>query len=342
MVTWPTMYALYLALLLRSQGRSTNGESSSVVGVPAGIAAGTPGEDVAAGARQTAGGTPTARTPGAGTTARLSGSMLARGAFVSPQDVDRVLMYWVVFTVTTCCSCVPFVLSALDVVATPYSRSIAFFLVLWMHLPGPGSGLQVVYAMLEPLVHTYVRDLRMPENGYTGSLQRVQEVLVFVRVLTKENAEVLVDNITDSWMLVPVPLLLFTPSFITSLGCVYAGLVVPSFNSIKTLGRRSNVNTSDGRVALATLVGSPRVRWLTYWVAYGGWLHVSRCLGGLLRMLPLATHAQLLLLLWLQVPLFRGGGRILDFGERCMDRWTYGDVPVAESGAPSSPQPQPQ
>lgn len=50
--------------------------------------------------------------------------------------------------------------------------------------------LQVVYAMLEPLVHTYVRDLRMPENGYTGSLQRVQEVLVFVRVLTKENAEV--------------------------------------------------------------------------------------------------------------------------------------------------------
>lgn len=143
MVTWPTMYALYLALLLRSQGRSTNGESSSVVGVPAGIAAGTPGEDAAAGARQTAGGTPTARTPGAGTTARLSGSMLARGAFVSPQDVDRVLMYWVVFTVTTCCSCVPFVLSALDVVATPYSRSIAFFLVLWMHLPGPGSGLQV-------------------------------------------------------------------------------------------------------------------------------------------------------------------------------------------------------
>lgn len=49
----------------------------------------------------------------------------------------------------------------------------------------------MVYALLEPLVHTYVRDLRMPENGYTGVLQRVQEVLVFVRMLTKENAEVM-------------------------------------------------------------------------------------------------------------------------------------------------------
>lgn len=47
--------------------------------------------------------------------------------------------------------------------------------------------------------------------------------------------QLLVDNITDSWMLLPVPLCLFTPSFITSLGCVYAGLVVPAFNSIKVL-----------------------------------------------------------------------------------------------------------
>ena len=48
---------------------------------------------------------------------------------------------------------------------------------------------QVVYSSLEPLVHTYVKDLR-PANGYTGELQRLQDVLVFLRVLTKEHAEV--------------------------------------------------------------------------------------------------------------------------------------------------------
>lgn len=139
-VTWPTMYALYLALLLRSQDRS-NGEGDA----DGDSVAGTPGGDAAS---QTPVRTPTARTPGAGTPARSPGSVLARGASVLPQDVDRVLMYWVVFTVTTCRSCVPFVSSALEIVATPYARSIAFFLVLWMHLPGPGSGLQVSCLLL--------------------------------------------------------------------------------------------------------------------------------------------------------------------------------------------------
>lgn len=141
-ITWPTMYALYLALLLRSQNRS-NDDGSVDGDTSVAVAAGTPGERTSVGARRTPVRTPTARTLGAGTSATSPGSVLARGVPVSPQDVDRVLMYWVVFTVTTCCSCVPFVLSALEMVATPYARSIAFFLVLWMHLPGPGSGLQV-------------------------------------------------------------------------------------------------------------------------------------------------------------------------------------------------------
>lgn len=148
-VTWPTMYALYLALLLRSQDRSNgeggaNGDGDGGANGDGDSVAGTPGGGAAAGARRTQVRTPpTVRTPGEGTPARSPGSMLARGAPVSPQDVDRVLMYWVVFTVTTCCGCVPFVLSALEIVATPYARSIGFFVVLWMHLPGPGSGLQV-------------------------------------------------------------------------------------------------------------------------------------------------------------------------------------------------------
>ncbi|CAM9155471.1 unnamed protein product, partial [Laminaria digitata] len=71
----------------------------------------------------------------------------------------------------------------------------------------------------------------------------------------------------------------------------------------------------------ATPAGASRVRWLTYWVSYGGWWHVAWCMGGLLRIIPFTTHVQLVLFLWLQVPVFRGSGRILDFGERCLERW---------------------
>lgn len=49
---------------------------------------------------------------------------------------------------------------------------------------------QVVYASLEPLVHKYVRDLRAPQNGYSGTIKKWQDMVVFVRLMTKEHAEV--------------------------------------------------------------------------------------------------------------------------------------------------------
>ena len=63
---------------------------------------------------------------------------------------------------------------------------------------------------------------------------RVLAVLIYVispyRIHT---LQLLTDNVADSWMLVPTVLCFFTPSFIAKFGCVYAGLVVPSLNSIK-------------------------------------------------------------------------------------------------------------
>eukprot|EP00903_Cladosiphon_okamuranus_P019888 g18280.t1 len=375
--SWPTLYGLYLTLLLRSQNQDApNGISSTGAG-----GAGTPGG--ANGGVDVGGGTTGARrrtristpvrtpvastststsTPGTGTgtssMARSPGAALGRGARVMPQDVDRVLMYWVVFTVVKVISLLPFASTAAEIVGKPFVRSIAFFLVLWMHLPGPGSGLQLVYSKLEPLVHKYVKDLRASQNGYSGMIEKWQDLAVLLRLMTKEHAELLTDNIADSWMLVPALLCFFTPAFITNFGCVYAGLVVPSLNSIKTLGlgrsqsrsTAADMSMSDGWAALATSPSSARVRWITYWVAYGGWWQVSWQLGALLRIIPFATHAQLALLLWLQVPVFRGGGRILDFGERCMERWAQGtgadaSAAVAESATPwysaSSPS-QPQ
>ncbi|CAM9279242.1 unnamed protein product [Ectocarpus fasciculatus] len=345
--TWPFVYASYLVLHVRDHNEVNGDDSadgSSVDGTPAG--AGTRGAVVKTTGLRTPGagtpgtGTPTAVTPRAVTpragTSRAGTPRagtpatpgLAHGASVTPQDVDQVLMYWVVFTVARCWGLLAAYVP--ETFFTPYVRTVTFFLALWMHLPGPGGGLKVVYGWLEPLVYKYVRDLRMPQNGYTGTLKRVQDLLVFVRLLTAERAELLVDNITDSWMLVPALAFFLTPSFMTELACLYAGLVIPSFNSIKTIGRRSNISAD-----------SARERWLTYWVAYGGWWHLSLGLGGILRVLPLAAHFELALLLWLQVPLFRGGARMLDFLERCMVRLTYGSD-VASTPVPPPPQQQQQ
>lgn len=61
----------------------------------------------------------------------------------------------------------------------------------------------------------------------------VSLTLMLLLVAAPHTLQLLTDNVTDSWMLVPVLLCFFTPSFITNIGCVYAGLVVPSLNSIK-------------------------------------------------------------------------------------------------------------
>lgn len=141
-VTWPTLYALYLALLIRGQGRG---------GVPP-----SPGK----GGRTVSGGennapavaaTSTSRSPVVRVPRRSPMSpgeaALARRVGVTPHDVDRVLMYWVVFTVARCCGAlpgyVPFASSVVDRLATSPVRTAAFFFVLWVHLPGPGSGLEV-------------------------------------------------------------------------------------------------------------------------------------------------------------------------------------------------------
>lgn len=139
-VTWPTLYALYLALLLRSNDGPC---------VAVGERGRTRSEEVAAGATTAS---PTVGSAGAvrarrGSPASPGEAALARGAGVMPHDVDRVLMYWVVYTMAQCCSVltayVPFAGSMVETVAPPAVRTAMFFFVVWMHLPGPGSGLQV-------------------------------------------------------------------------------------------------------------------------------------------------------------------------------------------------------
>lgn len=137
---WPTTYAIYLVLLLRSQHRSQAAGSAS--GGGANVVSPGNASTNAQVTRRTPVRPPPTGTPGAGTTARSPGSGLARVGSVMPQDVDRVLMYWVVFTVASCVGLVARLIPENRL--TPHGHTAVFFVALWMHLPGPGSGLQVM------------------------------------------------------------------------------------------------------------------------------------------------------------------------------------------------------
>lgn len=142
--SWPSLYALYLALSLRSQNSSTVVLDEGSRGRGPRVLPGQPAHSRRAltvtrknvsGSRSMAAVNGREATPTRGSTTVL------------PHDVDRVLMYWVVFTMARCCSVlagyVPFAASVLQVVAPPIVRTMTFLAVVWMHLPGPGSGLQV-------------------------------------------------------------------------------------------------------------------------------------------------------------------------------------------------------
>lgn len=66
---------------------------------------------------------------------------------VAPQDMDQVFMYWAVFSVISCCGAlvqfVPFFMPLLESVVPSTLWSVTFWAVVWMHLPGTGSGTKV-------------------------------------------------------------------------------------------------------------------------------------------------------------------------------------------------------
>lgn len=103
----------------------------------------------------------------------------------------------------------------------------------------------------------------------------------------------------------------------------------------KALGRR----TQQGKGAWANgtnPANGARVRWLSYWVIFGLWCHVSLGLASILRVIPLSRHLELALLLWFQVPVFRGAGRLLDMGEDYLSRWAAPPPAAARHGAQNS------
>mmetsp|Transcript_18262 Transcript_18262/g.22384 ORF Transcript_18262/g.22384 Transcript_18262/m.22384 type:complete len:318 (+) Transcript_18262:87-1040(+) len=133
--------------------------------------------------------------------------------------------------------------------------------------------------------------------------------------------------------------LLFMPSIFTTIGCVVVGLGKPMYSGIVAVlavekaaqkarrslnkkdnrNKRSSVNRllrhvpggGDMGVAAAALHCT---QWLEYWVVYTSFMFVHGLASVFLFWFPFWVQMQLLLILWLQLPYFRGSRRIFKTG----------------------------
>jgi hypothetical protein len=117
------------------------------------------------------------------------------------------------------------------------------FSAIWLHLPGTTGGIHVVYSIIEPLIDKYIKAVKPLQQQGTAASQKTNtalQLLVTLRLLNEDTAVMIAENIADSWMILPVPLLIVTPGFIVRGGCVYTGLLVPALNSAKALAHVDN------------------------------------------------------------------------------------------------------
>ncbi|KAG5190792.1 hypothetical protein JKP88DRAFT_266781 [Tribonema minus] len=299
-VGWPILTTIMLA-----RGRKRSGASPSAAldeGVKGGarpsIRAGTPSGKGKRGAA--------AAAAAAAQVAKPKGEEEPGG-----RNVDEALMYWIVFALAQCCAyvlgLVPGVGRLVLSTGTGWGLQLRMWTMLagiWLQLPGSAGGIHMAYALIEPLIHEYIRAVRPP--GGADAVARSKNGLSFLvtlRILSQERASMIAENIADSWMLLPTPLLVFSPGFVVRGGCMYAGLLVPAINSAKALAHRNTLIDNSQ--------GGARTRWLTYWAVFGMYWYFQIALASLLAWLPFANHAQLALLLWLQLPVFRGSYYVL-------------------------------
>lgn len=121
----------------------------------------------------------------------------------------------------------------------------------------------------------------------------------------------------DGWVVtVGVPFL-FMPSSFARLGCVSAGLVYPASCCASVLRTPEPVQDRSQDHHRSECCGQhcgQLVKWLKYWVVYGG---VQLALAelerrGLWRFVLFGDHLRLLMLMFLQLPYFRGAVRLHD------------------------------
>lgn len=177
---------------------------------------------------------------------------------------------------------------------------LLFYLLLWLQI-----GLTRGSELLFPVLASALRQghhLRSNASAGAEQLNVFLRVLVSVGAVNAERAAMITSNLTESGVVLLGVIFFITPRAATYVGTLLTGYLVPVYFT----------------VFAATPVSPPVTRhtWLSYWATFAVVEAVHVHLSKNLDWVPLWYHGKLALILWLQIPYYRGASTLLDSGMR--------------------------
>lgn len=172
------------------------------------------------------------------------------------------------------------------------------YVLLWAQL-GLTRGADVVYGVLARVAR------RRWRLGKRGAANRAQTLNVFVRLavaanlISAERATDVTCAVAESGFAMIGVVFLITPRVATFLGTLLVGLLVPCYLSTAAL-------------EAATSKSMARHNCLSYWAVLVGVEYLFVACADMFGWLPLWYHVKMVLILWLQLPYYRGSVAVLD------------------------------
>ena len=246
------------------------------------------------------------------------------GLSSSHPEQQQCLRYWVVWAAAGMCAgllqAVPFASRIGSACLPLFGRlpilhELPFYFYLWLQLPGR-RGLALAFSTIAPEVQRRARVggallPALPER-VTGALQ-----LVLATALGLERRAAFAEAVHEAGVLAGGLFFLIMPTPIAAVGLLLLALGGPMLRSIEALSEGAGAEGAGGgggataAVAASSGAPSPFSAQLRYWLSYAVLCGALRVLQPALRWVPFVTHWQLLAVLWLQLPIFRGATRLL-------------------------------
>lgn len=181
-----------------------------------------------------------------------------------------------------------------------------FYFFLWAQL-GMTRGANVVYSVIAKIARKRWR----LDTKAKGGESRMEQVSLFMRLavlanlVSKERASDVTSTVTESGLALVGVVFLITPRMATFLGTLLIGLLVPCYLSTAALETRG----SQGMV---------RHNWLSYWSVFSMMDATFAACSEMFGWLPLWYHVKMVIILWLQLPYYRGSVVVLDYVMECV------------------------
>ena len=206
------------------------------------------------------------------------------------------LSYWVAFGCLYTLFQFPFVESIFSLV--PHADVLKLLFVGWLWLPFDGPGL-----VIRKIGFKWDPDAQLQLQKHAGLVH----LGVRLKFYKQSTADFITEMLKGGLIVLVVPVLLFMPSFLAVYSNLFVGIVYPALMSVSAL----NSTTS-----------SSYQRWLVYTVVLVTYWAIHREFGNILHILPFSYRIELLFIVWLQLPYFRGAEKVfLRFSE-----WWEGTV----------------